>query len=136
MGELPVQGIKAEYALAVCYDESGVDRTVSELSDDGVDGHVDVEGERLVIDVKSSSYAPPWIMVKRGYSHEEAGAFVASHVEDDTVTFWGFEYAEDMLRKENLEKSSASGARHRNYTITNRYFLMPIRDATDQPVIW
>lgn len=84
--------------------------------DDGVDAQLKIDGEFVDVDVKSTQYSLPWMMVKAtGYDHGKADAFVSAVVDGDTVEFYGFAWADDLLVEENLEENPAPGQNHQNY---------------------
>jgi hypothetical protein len=125
--EKHAQGFMAEMALALLYEEAEVDRTISETGDDGVDCEFEIGGELVEVDVKASSYEDAWLMVKQGYDHEEAEAFVSAYVDEDAgvVELVGFEWAEELLVEENLEPSPSPYYDHMNYEMRSGFRPMP-----------
>ncbi|ELZ00788.1 hypothetical protein [Natrialba asiatica] len=125
-----VTGIKAEIALSILYEEAEVDRSVSALGDNGVDAQLRIGNEMLDVDVKATTYDNGWLLIKQGYDHEEADAFVVAVVDGATVEFRGWMRNSAVLRDENLEESPTNGATHSNYTIrdNDRYVRMPEPD--------
>lgn len=130
--DIHVQGIVAEYALSILYDEADVDRTVSATGDDGIDCRLELNGELVGVDVKSSSYRNAWLLVKQGYSHEEADAYITSYVDGNHVEFVGYVWADELLQESNLEESPSPYQSHMNYTMKSGFDSMPVPDNTER----
>jgi hypothetical protein len=129
-----IRGVTAEFAMQLLYDESEVDRSISEKGDDGVDCQLQIDGESYDIDIKASSYQNAWILIKRGFDHEEADAYVSAYVDGKHVEFVGFAWAEDVLREENLEESPSPYSDHLNYEMKGGFEPIPEPDLSDERV--
>jgi len=132
--DLHIQGVVAEYAMSLLYDECEVDRSISETGDDGIDTEIEISGETYSADIKSSSYENAWLLVKQGYDHEEADIYITSYVDGSYVEIVGFAWAEDLLREENLEESPSPHSSHKNYTMREGFKSMPKPDLNDERV--
>jgi hypothetical protein len=117
--EIHEQGIMAEKAMAMLYDEASVDRSISAMGDDGIDCQLEIDGELVSVDVKSSSYENAWMLAKTGFDHENADAFVSAYVDEDAgmVELVGFAWNEELIDEDNLEESPSQYQDHMNYTL-------------------
>jgi hypothetical protein len=118
-------GIKAELAVARLYDEARVDRSVSATGDNGIDTALIIDEEAVSVDVKASKYENAWLLVKRGYDHEEADVFLSAYVDGTSVELVGFAWGDDLLDESNLEESPAPGQSHMNYTMRDGFENLP-----------
>lgn len=116
--ELHLRGLKAEYALSICYEEAELDCSISASGDGGVDCQIELDDALVDVDVKASSHRDSWIMVRENCpTVGEADVYVSAYVDGRTVELVGLADADDVLTEENLEPSPASWAEHENYTV-------------------
>lgn len=125
--EIHVDGLKAEAALSVAYEEAELDEEIYEGSGDGgIDSHLNLNGERHSIDLKCASHAPPWIKVEAGNPNAgKCDAYIAAHVDGDTVEFYGWLPSEEVVADKYKRESYASYRDHENYTREGGYQDMP-----------
>lgn len=86
-----LQGCLAELAVAR---DLGLDIDEELYASEDGDGGYDFEVNGITIDVKSTSYDPPWLMVSEGRA--SADLFLSTHVDAGTVTLVGAAWAEEV----------------------------------------
>jgi hypothetical protein len=132
--EAHIKGVTAELALELLYNEAELDRSISETGDDGVDCQLRIDGQLHDVDVKATKYENAWLLVKRGFDHEEADIYVTTYVDENHVEIVGFAWDEDILQEDNLEESPSPYQNHLNYTMRKGFEPMPEPDLADERV--
>jgi hypothetical protein len=115
--EIHTQGLVAEYALSLVYENATVDTDISAAGDGGVDAQIEYEGELVDADVKASSYEDAWLLVREDSpTTGESNIYVSSYVDGDYVEIVGLVESDDLLQESNLEESPSPRMSHLNYT--------------------
>lgn len=129
--EIHVRGLKAEAALAIAYTEAELDDEIYEGSGDGgVDSLMKLGGSILSVDLKCSNYSPPWIKVEEGAVEHKSekslcDAYIASHVDGNKITFYGWLLSDEVISDVYKRESAAPYSDHMNYTREDGFREMP-----------
>lgn len=113
-----VQGLRAELAVAKAFGDGwdDVDKSISDNGDDGTDITLRLDGEEMGVDVKSSSYWYPAIMVK-AHKKTFADAYMMVYDEDfrnsNELIITGWAPKEEVIDESNLRQ--ARGGDWMNY---------------------
>jgi len=127
-----LRGAKAEIAVAKHYGLN-VDETVR-TTGDSTDFKAKVNGVPGTIDVKSTTYKPPWLWVR---SHKtNSDYYIATYLENDQASkVWvvGWATNDDVLKADYIQ-SPVKGERHMNYRLKEHELqdLPPVNEITTQ----
>lgn len=129
--QVHTDGLKGEAGLHHAYNEWELDEEIYEgHGDGGIDGYLWLDGELRSVDVKTASTAPPWIKVEAGAvegksEESRCDAYVAAHVDGNTVTYYGWLPAEEVIQESNKRTSYAPNRDHKNYVREDGFRPMP-----------
>ncbi|MCU4744483.1 hypothetical protein [Natronoglomus mannanivorans] len=125
-GDIHVQGLLAELAMEEVYGVP-VDESISAAGDGGLDGELEIDGETLTYDIKSSDYDGPGqsLMAKKENVEKRSShpdVYVRAYVDVDTgyVEINGWIRYEDLVDESNIKESPASWLDHLNYDVSVR----------------
>lgn len=119
------RGVAVELVMALLYNECEFDTYVGADGDGGVDGQLQIDGDVLDVDVKSTRidetdvpYDVELLVAKHHIDNRDVPpVFVGAYVDDDMseVRLRGFVHTEDLVEKADVKDAYAGS--HSNYAL-------------------